>query len=109
MVAYDFEVDLQSLVEAAQGVAGAVQLFKDKDVQDLVPREDDLGHDVVWSAVAEFKDRWERGMNNLVGGVEEMSGRLGKIAMSYAEFDQQGHDTGKVVADTLRGARLLAD
>lgn len=101
MPSYDFEVDLQSLVQAAQGLSETVQLFKDKDVEDLVPTEESLGHDAVWGAVAEFKDRWERGMNNLVEDVEEMSGRLGKVAMNYADFDKHG-------ASTLRGAAAQA-
>ncbi|WP_149203736.1 hypothetical protein [Actinotalea subterranea] len=101
MPSYDFEVDLQVLAEAAQGLAEAVQLFKDKDVEDLVPSRSDIGHDVVWDAVAEFKDRWEQGMNNLTGDVEEMAGRLGKIVMNYAENDQEGATAlGVVAADT---------
>ena len=46
MPSYDFEVDLQSLAAAAQGIAETVQLFKDKDVEDLVPGESALGSDV---------------------------------------------------------------
>jgi len=37
MPSYDFEVDLESLVAAAKGTVDTVQLFKDKDVEDLVP------------------------------------------------------------------------
>lgn len=107
MPSYDFEVDLQSLVKAAQGTAETVQLFKDNDVEDLVPSEGSLGSDVVWSAVEEFKDRWEEGMNNLVSDVEEMAGRLGKIAMNYAEFDKAGHTTLAAVADEVRTVRVM--
>ncbi|WP_435747285.1 hypothetical protein [Nocardioides sp. SYSU DS0663] len=92
MPSYDFEVDLQSLVAAAQGLADAVRTFKDADVEDLVPSEGDLGSEVVWSAVEEFRNRWEEGMNNLCHDVEEMSGRLGRIAMNYAENDTAGRD-----------------
>ena len=63
-----------------------------RSVEDFVPSEDDLGSDTVWDAVDEFKNRWEEGVNNFVKDIEEMSGRLGKIAMNYAETDQNGYD-----------------
>jgi hypothetical protein len=106
MASYDFEVDLQSLVQAAQGTSEAIQLFKDKDVEDLVPSEDDLGDGDVWDAVDEFKDRWERGMNDLVGDVEEIAGRLGKVAMKYAEFDKDGNTTLTKVAADVRSVKV---
>ncbi|MEV7397654.1 hypothetical protein [Aeromicrobium sp. NPDC092404] len=104
---YDFEVDLQALVKAAQGTAESVQLFKDKDVEDLVPTEGDVGVDEVWDALDEFKDRWERGMNNLVKDVEEVAGRLGKIAMNYAEFDKAGNETLNAVAKDVETLRIM--
>ena len=90
MPSYDFAVDLQALVTAAQETAAAVQDVKDHDVEDFVPDEDTLGSDTVWAAVDEFQSRWERGVNDMVGDVEEVSGRIGKVAMTYAEFDQSG-------------------
>ena len=107
MPSYDFEVDLESLAKAAQGAADTIQLFKDKDVEDLVPEEGDLGSDVVWDAVDEFKDRWERGMNNLVEDIQEAGSRLAKVAMNYGEFDKSGSDLFKSVADTARGVHLM--
>ncbi|MDQ4114586.1 hypothetical protein [Nocardioides sp. NPDC127503] len=100
MASYDFEVDLESLAKAAQGLAETVQLFKDKDVEDLVPSEDACGSEEVWGAVEEFKDRWERGMNNLCEDVGEMSGRIGKIAMNYFELNE----TGKTEMDKAKSA-----
>lgn len=107
MPSYDFEVDLQGLAQAAQGLAEACDLFRVDDVVDLVPTQGDLGSDVVWSAAGEFTDRWERGMNNLVGDVNELSGRLGKIVMNYAEFDQAGAATFEGVTTELRGLRVM--
>lgn len=107
MPSYDFEVDLESLGKAAQGLADTVQLFKDKDVEDLVPSEGDLGSSVVWSAVDEFKNRWEEGVNNLCKDVEEMAGRVGKIAMNYYESDQQGYDSLKGAAATVAGVDIM--
>ena len=93
MPSYDYEVDLQSLGAAAQGLNESIQLMKDNDVEDLVPSEDDLGSSVVWDAVDEFKSRWEEGLNNLMHDVEEMAGRVGKIAMNYYETDQSGFES----------------
>lgn len=104
---FDYEVDLQSLGKAAQGLSETVQLFKDKDVEDLVPGKGDLGSDVVWSAVEEFKNRWEEGVNNLCQDVEEMAGRLGKIAMTYYETDQAGYDALHAVAGEVSRVRVL--
>lgn len=107
MPSYDFEVDLQSLVDAARGASDTVALFKDKDVRDLVPSTGDLGSDVVSGAVEEFRARWELGMNNLVRDVEEMAGRLGKIAMNYADFDAAGHERLSAVANGVRAVRFI--
>ncbi len=109
MPSYDFEVDLESLVGAAKGTIETVQLFKDKDVEDLVPEKGDLGSDTVWDAVDEFKDRWERGMNNLVGDIEEAGGRLAKIASNYANFDKEGRDTFTAVAGDLSGLSVMGE
>ncbi len=107
MPSYDFEVDLESIGQAAQGLADTVQLFKDKDVEDLVPGEDELGSEVVWGAVDEFKNRWEEGVNNLCQDVEEMAGRLGKIAMNYYESDKAGFDALHLRAGDLAGLTVL--
>lgn len=107
MPSYDFEVDLESIGKAAQGLAETVQLFKDNDVEDLVPREDDLGSSVVWDAVDEFKNRWEEGVNNLCQDVEEMAGRLGKIAMNYYETDKGGYDALHQVAGAVAEVKVM--
>lgn len=107
MPSYDFEVDLQSIGQAAQGLAETVQLFKDKDVEDLVPTQDDLGSDVVWDAVNEFKNRWEEGVNNLCHDIEEMAGRLGKIALNYYEADTAGFDELHGVAGVVAELEIL--
>ena len=107
MASYDFEVDLQSLVDAAQGAAETVQLLKDKDVEDLVPGEGSLGSDELWSAVEEFKDRWERGTKDMADDIEEAAGRLGQVAMTYGTFDQEGMELFTGVAGDLRGFRLM--
>ncbi|MFC4555587.1 hypothetical protein [Georgenia faecalis] len=106
MPSYDFAVDLPTLARAAQGAAETVQLFKDDDVNDLMPAKGDLGSDAVASAVDEFTGRWERGMNNLVKDIEELAGRMGKVAMNYADLDRSGHEAMTAVAARVRGVRV---
>ena len=93
MQSYDFAVDLEALVKAAQATAEAVTSVKDHDISDFVPGEAALGSAVVWSAVDEFQERWERGVNDMVRDIEECSGRIGKVALTYAEFDQGGYES----------------
>ena len=93
MPSYDFAVDLEALVKAAQATADAVTSVKDHDISDFVPGEAALGSAVVWSAVDEFQERWERGVNDMVRDIEECSGRIGKVALTYAEFDQGGYES----------------
>lgn len=107
MPSYDFEVDLQSMGQAAQGLNDTVQLFKDQDVEDLVPTKGDVGHDAVWSALDEFQGRWEEGVNNLCHDVEEMAGRLGKIAMNYYETDKAGYDAMSALTSTIASVKVL--
>ena len=107
MPSYDYEVDLESMGQAAQGLSETVQLFKDKDVEDLVPGKGDVGSDVVWDALDEFKNRWEEGVNNLCQDVEEMSGRLGKIAMNSFETDTAGYDALSAVKGTIAGIKVM--
>lgn len=107
MPSYDYEVDLQSMGEAAQGLSETLQLFKDKDVEDLVPSKGDVGSDVVWDALDEFEGRWEEGVNNLCQDVEEMSGRLGKIAMNYFDTDKAGYDAMHGLVGTIAAVKVL--
>ncbi|GAA1914099.1 WXG100 family type VII secretion target [Nocardioides hwasunensis] len=107
MPSYDYEVDLESMGKAAQGLNDTVKLFKDKDVEDLVPSRDDVGSDVVWDALDEFQGRWEEGMNNLCKDVEEMSGRLGKIAMNYFETDKAGGEAFTSLMGTITAVKVM--
>ncbi len=106
MPSYDFEVDLIALERAARGVADTVEFFKDKDVEDLVPVESAVGHEAVWGALAEFKDRWELGLNTLMRDVEEAAGRLGMVLRNYAQFDKTGAETLHAVAKDVGAVRV---
>lgn len=107
MPSYDYEVDLQSMGKAAQGLADTVQLFKDKDVDDLIPSRADVANDVVWDALDEFQGRWEEGVNNLCKDVEEMAGRLGKVAMNYFDADKAGHEKFLAAKTAVADVKLM--
>ena len=59
MTSYDFEVDLESLINASTKASEAVKQKKDQDIEDIVPTESDVGSDTVWKAVDDFQDRCE--------------------------------------------------
>lgn len=92
MPSYDFEVDLQALMNAAKGADDTVKAIKDYDVVDFLPSEDAVANDTVWDAVSEFENRWEQGANNLVEDIQEVSGRLAQVAGNYAQLEQEGYD-----------------
>ena len=71
------------------------------------PSKGDVGSDVVWDALDEFKGRWEEGVNNLCQDVEEMAGRLGKIAMNYFETDKAGYDALSALKGTIAAIKVM--
>jgi hypothetical protein len=108
MPSYDFAVDMQSLYDAAKGTSDALKLFKDKDVEDLVPELDDLGdHDGLRDAVDDFRDRWEEGMNNLMEDSEEIAGRLSKILTNYLEFNTEAKDRLVLEKNKMVGLKVM--
>lgn len=89
MSSHDFEVDIEALITAAQKTSEAVQLKKDNDISDYIPAQADLANNIMWSTVDEFQSRWERGINNMTADITEVSGRLGKVASNYIEYDTE--------------------
>lgn len=109
MTSYDFAVDVQALFDVATKASESIQAMRDNDVVDFVPSEADVGSPVVWAAVDDFQSRWERGINDLVRDIEEVAGRLSKVAMSYAEYDASAKETFSPVTSGMTGLRVLPD
>ncbi len=65
-----------------------------------------MGHEAVWDALDEFQGRWE-GVNNLCQDVEEMAGRLGKIAMNYFETDKAGQESLSALKGTIAAIKVM--
>ncbi|NTW41709.1 MAG: hypothetical protein HGA44_17825 [Cellulomonadaceae bacterium] len=108
MANYSFDVDLGALVAASRGMSSAIELMRAKDVADLVPDGAALGHDAVRGATAEFVERWERGITTLVQDVDELAGRLGRVAMNYADMDTAGQTALSAVTADVRAVRVMA-
>ncbi|WP_034285304.1 hypothetical protein [Schaalia suimastitidis] len=102
-MSHDFEIDVQVLVTAATATADAVQQKRDFDVDDYVPKRADVANDIVWDALDVFQDRWERGLNDMTDDLSEVSGRLGKVAAHYVEFDAFARQTFEAVRDRAAG------
>ena len=88
MTSYDFEVDIESLMKGAKAATDVVKQKKDHDIEDYVPAEDDVANDTEWEAIDTFQDRWDRGIDDMTDDIEEVAGRLAKVATNYAEFDE---------------------
>ncbi len=104
---HDFAVDLEGMANAAKGIRDTSKLFKDKDVEDLIPSADDVGHDSVWDALDEFQDRWERGTTNMVEDVVEAGGRLAKITMNYLEYEQSSGSRMEPLKSEFEGLTIF--
>lgn len=109
MPSYDFEVDFESLINAAKLTAETIQAFKDKDVRDLTPMKHDVSNETVMRAVDDFNERWEEGVNNLMEDIGEISGRLGKIASEYAKFDEGGNTKLKALLGDVQALTVRVD
>ncbi|WP_240322806.1 hypothetical protein [Austwickia chelonae] len=81
---------MEALVGAAEAVGQAVDSQRNNDVVDLVPMDSDVCHPVVWEALSEFMNRWEISIVSMTDDVAEISGRLSKVAATYAQFDAEG-------------------
>ncbi|MFC5997811.1 hypothetical protein ACFP6A_03605 [Quadrisphaera sp. GCM10027208] len=82
-----FSVDLDALQDAGRGISDAVAEFGRTDVVDLLPSAAAVGHDGLSAALAEFDDRWERGVNHLLADTEEIGVRLAETVACYAETE----------------------
>lgn len=107
MPSYDFEVDLQALMNAAKGADDTIKAIKDYDVVDFLPTEDDVANETVWDAVSEFENRWEQGANNLVEDIQEVAGRLAQVAGNYAQLEQEGYDDLSPLKGQISGLQLF--
>src|ERR1035438_724526 len=83
-----FEVDLGALVQAAEGVNGAISDLQNNKVSDIGGAEADYGDDALGSTVSDFCGRWEIGVEHLTGDAKEVANRLSLSAAVYAKAEK---------------------
>jgi hypothetical protein len=81
-----FHVDPEALSEARAGVA---RLLGDLGQLDLGPDHPPsvFGHSELAESTAEFRERWQGGVQDLTGDLESILGRLGETVEEYRRAD----------------------
>ena len=89
----EFYVDLEALEDAASGINRTLDAMATKKVSDVDAAAEAFGHDELASAVADFCDRWNIGVENLAADGAEVSDRLNRCVKRYqsAEIATQIH------------------
>lgn len=82
-----FEVDLTSLVRAAEGVNGVISDMHGNKVSDIGGPGADYGDDDLAGVISGFCSRWEIGVANLTKDASEVASRLAKTAEAYAKAE----------------------
>lgn len=97
-----FRVDLSALADASEGVQATIEAMGQRKVGDIDAPSDAFGHDRLAETVADFCDRWNEGVNNLVEDAEEISGRLAQCLQDYRQTDEaaQAHFEGIIQSST---------
>lgn len=82
-----FEVDLTSLVRAAEGVNGVITDMQNSKVADIGGPGADYGDGGLASVMGDFCARWEIGVEHLTSDVGQVAGRLMQSAEAYAQAE----------------------
>jgi len=82
-----FEVDLTSLVRAAEGVNGVITDMQDNKVSGLSGQGADYGDAGLAGVIADFCGRWEIGVEHLTNDAKQVAGRLTLSAQTYAKAE----------------------
>jgi hypothetical protein len=87
-----FSVDLAALGQAAEGVNGTLDEVSLQSVSSIPHSASGIGHEQLASTLADFCDRWQRGVNNLTKDGREIATRLSLNVSAYRKADQDTHD-----------------
>jgi hypothetical protein len=89
----EFYVDLEALEKAASGINTTLDAMATKKVSDVDSPRESFGHDELASAVEDFCDRWNIGVENLATDGSEVADRLNQCVKRYqaAEFATRIH------------------
>jgi hypothetical protein len=83
-----FEVDLGALVQASEGVNGAMSDLQNNKVSDIGGSAADYGDDDLAGTVSDFCGRWEIGVEHLVNDAKQVANRLSLSAAVYAKAEK---------------------
>lgn len=84
-----FEVDLTSLVRAAEGVNGVITDMEYSKVSSISGPGADYGNDGLASVMSDFCSRWEIGVEHLTKDASEVASRLTQSANAYARAESK--------------------
>lgn len=84
-----FEVDLTSLVHAAEGVNGVITDMRNSKVADIGGPGADYGDDGLAGVMADFCARWEIGVEHLTNDASQVAGGLMASARAYAQAEHK--------------------
>ncbi len=95
-----FRVDLGALTSASQGIDGVLYDVANNRVGGIKVDTSVAGHERLAESVAEFCDRWDRGVGNLAEDGRAVADRLRASVAAYVEvehatagvFDSPGPD-----------------
>lgn len=79
----EFYVDLEALENAASGINTTLDAMATKKVSDIDAPAESFGHEGLASAISEFCDRWNIGVENLASDGSEVSDRLNRCVKRY--------------------------
>lgn len=82
-----FQVELQALTDAADAVAGTLHAFGAPKTSGVNAPASAFGHDQLAAVVSTFYDRWNTGVDSLVGEGQQAVGRLVGSRDKYSTAD----------------------
>jgi len=80
-----FQVNIGALQEASDGVSAILLYLRYEKVSDIGGNGQGYGNDSLASAVSDFCNRWEIGVENLAKDTQEIASRLSLSAQAYAK------------------------
>jgi hypothetical protein len=87
-VSNGFRVNLDELRHAATGVTETLNAMATKKVSDIDAPAAAFGHDDLASAVEEFCDRWNIGVEHLAKDGAEVADRLNRCVQAYVKAEE---------------------
>jgi hypothetical protein len=84
-----FQVNLTALLEAAEGVNGAIAAMASNKVSDIGAPQANYGNEKLAGTASDFCSRWETGVQNLTTDGCQFASRLALSAVAYAKAEKK--------------------